>query len=103
MTTPDMPRIEGAIHYPNAAQHFMKLKPVDQRVRVSRGGAVLAEATRALRLLEVGKDLCDPVLYIWREDVVAELPEIPDMLMHCPLKGDGAYPKTLGFAGVLAG
>lgn len=57
------------IHHPDEPRHFMRIKPVRARVRVLRGGRVLAESERARRLLEAGRDLYDPVLYFPAADV----------------------------------
>lgn len=78
------------IHDPQEPRHFMRIKPVNSRVRILREGRLLAESESALRVLEVGRDLYDPVLYLPREDVVAKLAGA-DKRTHCPLKGDARY------------
>ncbi len=92
--------IEGAIARPDAAQHFMVLRPVKARVTVRRGDTILASSTRATRLMEVGKTLYDPMIYIPKDDLVATL-ERQDHSTHCPLKGDATY-YSLGGADPVA-
>ncbi len=94
MEHPEITRVKGAIHNPDEARHYMKLKPVARTVRIKRGDLVLAETTCALRLLEVGFDLYDPVFYILVEDVIADLALVPEKSTHCPLKGDASYYAT---------
>ena len=82
--------VSGAIHNPDEPRHFMRVKPIARRIRIYRDGAVLADSARALRLLEVGRDLYDPAVYIPREDVTAMLRQ-KEQTTHCPLKGDAVY------------
>lgn len=93
--------IPEAIHDPGDERHFMRLKPVSGRVRILRDGEVLAASTRALRMLEVGRDVYDPVFYLPREDVFAPLSP-SRRTSHCPLKGDAAYHHLLDSAGCIA-
>jgi uncharacterized protein (DUF427 family) len=88
-------RVEGAIHNPADPRHFMRLKPVASRVRILRDGVVLAESDRALRLIEVGRDLYDPALYLPREDVRAPLVRTAKRT-RCPLKGECSYFDLAG-------
>jgi len=83
------------IHNPKEPRHFMRIKPGKGRVRILREGRLLAESETALRLLEVGRDLYDPVLYLPRDDVVAKLAGA-DKRTHCPLKGDARYYDLCG-------
>lgn len=66
------------IHNPGNNAHFMRVKPVGATVRVSRGDALLAETKGALRVLETGRDVYDPVLYIPETDVVGPLEPVPE-------------------------
>lgn len=101
MPHPEITMTQEGIHNPAEPRHYMRLKPVKGRVRVLREGAVLADSSRALRLLEVGKDLYDPVFYFPEEDVKAQL--LPnDAKTHCPLKGDAAYFDLVGAEGRIA-
>lgn len=85
-----MTEIPNAIQNPNNPNHFMRIKPVTARVRVLRDGQVLADSVNAVRVLEVGRDLYDPVLYIPKDDVSDRLIPNPKQT-HCPLKGDATY------------
>ena len=87
--------VEGALHNPAEARHFMRIKPVNRTVEVWSGDTLLARTTRAVRLIEAGRDLYDPVFYIPREDVAIELNEISKST-HCPLKGDASYYTQSG-------
>jgi uncharacterized protein (DUF427 family) len=79
------------IHNPDNDAHFMRIKPIKATVRIRKGGKTIAETTQALRVLETGRDIYDPVLYIPFEDVIAPLEPQRDKSTHCPLKGDAAY------------
>lgn len=79
------------IHNPNEPRHFMRLKPAGRSVTVHWNGHLLASTSNALRCLEVGKDLYDPVLYIPWDDVRAPLTQRTDVSTHCPVKGDAVY------------
>jgi uncharacterized protein (DUF427 family) len=78
------------IHNPDEPRHFMRIKPVKGRVRVLLDGQVLAESTRALRVLEAGRDLYDPVLYLPADDVRVRLSPA-EKRTFCPLKGHATY------------
>lgn len=93
--------VRGAIHRPDEPRHFMRLKPVAGRVRVLREGALLAETAGALRCLEAGRDLYDPVLYLPMGDVRARLAQA-ERRTHCPLKGDATYFDLHDEAGAVA-
>ena len=83
--------LERAIQRPKVPQHMMRLKPVERLVRVHRDGLILAETHKAIRLIEIGRDIYDPVFYIPQDDVSAPLSMIADKTTHCPLKGDAEY------------
>lgn len=93
--------VSGAIHNPAEPRHFMRVKQIARRVRISRKGTILAESTSALRLLEAGRDLYDPAIYIPRDDVTASLRQT-EQTTHCPLKGDAVYFDLLNADGTLA-
>ena len=79
------------IHNPNEPRHYMRIKPVGRRVRVLRDGKVLADSTDALRVLEAGRDIYDPVIYVPRDDVCAELASAEKDKTFCPIKGHASY------------
>ena len=85
-----VPSVEGAMRNPDNLNHFMVAKPVERRVRVFLGDKMLAETSKALRLVEIGKAAYDPLLYIPMADVILPL-EPMDKTTHCPLKGDANY------------
>jgi uncharacterized protein (DUF427 family) len=84
------------IHNPDNEAHFMRIKPVAATVRVRRGDKLLAESDSALRVLETGRDVYDPVIYFPEADVIGPLQPVADKSTHCPLKGDASY---FAFAG----
>ena len=83
--------IDTTIRNPANEAHFARIKPAGRRVRVLKGQAVLAESTDAARLIENGRDLYDPVLYIPAGDVTAGLTPDAGKSSHCRLKGDASY------------
>lgn len=91
ITDQDVPLYPGAIHRPDDASHFMRIKPVERQVFVAANGRELARTTRAVRVLEAGRDLYDPVLYLPREDVSVPLAPASQAATHCPLKGEASY------------
>jgi len=58
------------------------------RVRVTVGGVVVADTTRALTLKEASYP---PVQYIPRDDVKMDLLKPTSHTSHCPYKGDPNY------------
>lgn len=68
----------------------MRVKPVKGQVRILFDGRVLAESKRALRLLEAGHDILDPVLYLPPSDVRANLAPV-EKRTFCPLKDHASY------------
>ena len=84
------PLVPDMIHRPGVPAHMMRIKPLERRVRVRVGGEIVAESRRALQLIEIGRDVADPVLYLPREDVSAALADNA-RTSHCPLKGDTSY------------
>lgn len=89
------------IHNPSEPRHFMRLKPVTGRVRALRGGEVLADASDATQMIEIGKDVYDPVFYFPETSLAARLRR-NDRTTHCPLKGDAVYFDLLDGAGDVA-
>ncbi len=88
-----------AIHNLAEPRHFMRVKPVSGRVRIlSRAGTLLAQSARAMRLLEVGRDFYDPVIYLPADDVSARL-EASGRTTRCPLKGETTYYHLMDDAG----
>ena len=82
---------EQTIARPDAPKHYMVLRPVTRRIVVRRGDVVLADTTSAVRLMEHGRSLYDPVFYIPHQDVSDALKPIEGKTTRCPLKGDASY------------
>lgn len=100
MNARDVTLAPETVHSPHDARHFMRLKPVAGRVRIVRDGTVLAESADALRLLEVGFDFYDPILYLPRADVTEALAP-SEKSTHCPIKGDTTYYDLVDASGAV--
>jgi uncharacterized protein (DUF427 family) len=96
MTHPQITLSTATIHNPDEPRHFMRIKPVHSRVRIRLGDTVLADSSSAVRLLEVGKDVYDPMIYVPPQNITVTLEPVAGRTSHCPLKGEASY---LGFAG----
>ena len=68
--------------------HPITITANPRRVRVSVGGTVVAESTRALTLKEANYPA---VQYLPREDANLALLSRTDRVTHCPYKGDASY------------
>lgn len=91
--TPDP--FADAIRNPANPDHLMVLKPVKRRVRIYTGDTLLADSTRALRILEVGKSVYDPVVYVPGDDLLPNFDRLAKST-HFPLKGDASYVALNG-------
>lgn len=81
-----MPRGQSLYHkYPN---HRVDVEPETRRVRVKRGGAIIAESEATLTVLETNHD---PVTYFPRQDVRFDFLEATSHQTFCPFKGDASY------------
>ena len=89
------------IHNPKEPRHFMRIKPAGRRVRILRDGRVLADTNNALRVLEAGRDIYDPVLYLPRSDIRADLAPSDKERTFCPIKGHASYFDLLGADGAV--
>ena len=78
------------VRRPDNNGHFMRIKPVERLVLVTLGDTVLAQTVSAKRVLEVGGDLYDPVLYFPRADILAQMQKT-ETSTNCPLKGMASY------------
>ena len=90
MTDIPVPLVPEMIHRPDAPTHMMRILPAGRRVTVRMDGRELAASDGALRVIEIGRDVHDPILYLPRADVSAPL-EATAKSTHCPLKGDTTY------------
>lgn len=91
---------KSTIHNPAEPRHFMRLKPVCRRIEIRLGDRLLAASDDTIRLVEVGRDVYDPVIYVPSADVRPGLVET-SLSTHCPLKGDTVYYDLTDAAGRL--
>jgi len=89
-SSPAPAQIEGAIRNPANASHFMVIRPIPRRIRVFCKDTLLADTNKAVRVLEQGKSLYDPAIYLPESDIITPLTRL-EKTSHCPLKGDAAY------------
>jgi uncharacterized protein (DUF427 family) len=68
--------------------HPITITPSNKRVRVTFGGQMIADTTKALSLQEASYPA---VLYIPRADAKMDLLNKTDHATHCPYKGDASY------------
>ena len=74
--------------YATKPEHRVDLLPETRRVRVTFGGAVIADSKRALRVEETGHG---PVHYVPEKDVRLDLMRATEHKTYCPFKGDCSY------------
>lgn len=87
---------DTTIYNPNNEAHYMRLKPIAARIEVRAGAVVLARSDKAIRLIEVGKDIYDPLVYVPIADTTEALHSMGDKSTHCPLKGNAHYFSLAG-------
>ncbi|QIE57516.1 DUF427 domain-containing protein [Pikeienuella piscinae] len=92
---------EHTIHNPAEPRHFMRLRPMTGRARALRDDTVLADASNAVHMIEVGKDVYAPLVYFPEVAIRARLRRNTKST-HCPLKGDAAYFDLLDETGAVA-
>ncbi|MES0812121.1 DUF427 domain-containing protein [Roseibium sp. SCPC15] len=90
MTVLTSAAFETAIRNPDNPDHLMVIKDVPRRVRIYAGDTLLADSVNALRVIEIGKAVYDPVIYVPQSDLVAEFTPV-DKSTFCPIKGDASY------------
>jgi uncharacterized protein (DUF427 family) len=83
--------VKGAIHNPDDARHFMRIKQPGKKVTASLNGKEIASSNNALKVQEAGFDLYDPVYYFPKADVLTDALKGTGKSTHCPLKGDTEY------------
>jgi len=81
-----VPQRESLYH--EHPDYRVDLEPHPGRVRVMLGGEVIADSTRAVRVLETRHSA---VVYLPRDDVRMELLERTDHESFCPFKGEASY------------
>ena len=82
-----MTKYEATMKLPGP-DHPITITPSTKRVRVTFGGQVIADTTKALSLKEASYPA---VLYIPRADAKLDLLKKTDHATHCPYKGDASY------------
>ena len=85
-----VPEDDFLIKNPDNPSHLMVIKPVAGTVRVERNGVELAVSADAVRVMEIGRSVYDPMVYLPEADLTMALEKI-DKSSHCPLKGDTEY------------
>lgn len=85
-----IPLVEDAIVNPSNPRHFMVLKLIDRQVRIFAGDTLIADTTGAVRLIEIGKSIYDPLVYVPGDDLCQPLDRLEKTSL-CPLKGEAAY------------
>jgi len=95
MTEVAIPALNAAIKNPDNPAHMMVIKDVTRRIRVYSGDTLLADSGSALRVMEIGKSVYDPVVYIPEQDLVAQFEEV-EKSTYCPIKGDASYIAHAG-------
>ncbi|SHH80748.1 DUF427 domain-containing protein [Cognatishimia maritima] len=117
MSHPDITLAEDTIHNPSEPRHYMSVESVSKHISIRCGEVTLADTSNALRLLEIGRHMYAPVIYVPKGDVACAL-EVTARESHCPLKGDcswfsvnvadgediaWSYESPFPFAAVIAG
>lgn len=97
MTNPQITLSAATIHNPDEPRHFMRIKPVNSHVGIRLGDTILADSSNAVRLLEVGRDFYDPMIYVPPQDIIVVLDPVAGRTTHCPLKGEAAYFSYAGW------
>lgn len=95
MSDTSIAALRDAIRNPDDPNHMMVIKSAPRRMRVFAGDTLLADSTSALRVMELGKSVYDPVIYFPQEDIVAPL-EAVEKSTYCPIKGDASYVSLAG-------
>ncbi|WP_299816094.1 DUF427 domain-containing protein [uncultured Roseibium sp.] len=86
---------ENAIRNPDNPAHLMVIKDISRRIRIYAGETLVADSTNAVRVIEAGKSIYDPVVYVPEADLTAELGKV-EKSTHCPIKGDASYVSLGG-------
>ena len=85
-----LPKDDRYVENPANPAHAMVIKPVEGRVEIYFGDTLLARSRQAKRVLEFGKSVYDPMIYIPKSDLTAVLtPQAKTSV--CPLKGTASY------------
>ncbi|WP_428646715.1 DUF427 domain-containing protein [Roseibium sp.] len=90
MTAQASTAFDDAIRNPDNPDHLMVIKDVPRRIRVYAGDTLLADSRNTLRVMEIGKSVYDPVVYVPEADLTCTF-ETTGKSTHCPIKGDASY------------
>ncbi|MES0881163.1 DUF427 domain-containing protein [Roseibium sp. SCP14] len=90
MTALTSSAFETAIRNPDNPDHLMVIKDVPRRVRIYAGDTLLADSVNAIRVMEIGKTVYDPVIYIPESDLTLRFTPVAKSTF-CPIKGDASY------------
>lgn len=90
------------VYSPHTERHYMWLQPARRRLRAFHADRLLADTEQAVRVVEVGHALLDPVLYFPPEALVAPLPPADRDTTWCPLKGRAVYYDLVDETGAVA-
>lgn len=103
-TMSDTPLIalNDTIRNPGNPNHMMRVRPIKADVSVHAGSVLLAKTNEALRLIEIGKDIYDPVIYVPKASLTEALLPVDELTSHCPLKGDAHYYRLDGMENPIA-
>ncbi|MGJ8529572.1 DUF427 domain-containing protein [Maritalea sp.] len=91
----DYAQIDGVIPNPANPHHFMSIQPVGSLVKIFVVDELVATSKDAVWVLEVGKSMYPPRLYVPKNDIRQSLLKT-DKTTHCPLKGDASYYSFMG-------
>lgn len=83
-----MPDANPAPGFARQPDRLMEYAPAGKRVRVTFGGATVADTEAAIALQEADYPVA---YYVPRADVRMELLQRTDHSTHCPFKGDAFY------------
>ncbi|PVB61780.1 DUF427 domain-containing protein [Labrenzia sp. 011] len=95
MTAETGPALENAIRNPANPAHLMVIRDIPRRMRIYAGETLLADSTAAVRVMEIGRSVYDPVVYVPEADLAADFGKV-DKSTHCPIKGDASYVSLDG-------
>lgn len=102
MSDASLSALTETIRNSNNPNHMMRVRPIKAEVSVHAGSVLLAKSSKALRLIEIGKDLYDPVVYVPKASLTQALLPVDDLTTHCPLKGDAHYFRLEGMQNPIA-
>lgn len=79
-------------------EKYINVSKADGTWTVRAGGAILAESTNALELVEGDYP---PLIYFPRDDIAMAFLDESDRTSHCPHKGDAVYFHVVAKSGTI--